>query len=205
MKASELTKPFDKKLIKVLRKGGKPLKYVQGQHYISKLNDAFGVDGWRLKVLERWREENSIIVRVAIILASDGDAQPIFREAFGGAVVRKGMDLADCYKTAQTDAMKKCASLFGVGRDLYSEDEYQDGVEDVPQDAADDKPDAAVSGHQRKALTNLADNEKLPERWRQRARTLAKSGTPDQAAKAIEAMLAKLEEIDQQRENFIAP
>lgn len=51
---------------------------------------------------------------------SDGTIYSIVKEAFGSkAIIGKQSEQEHIYKSAQTDALKKAASLLGIGGDLY--------------------------------------------------------------------------------------
>jgi hypothetical protein len=116
-----LNKPFADELIKQRPgPGGRPLSYVEGAEYIRRLNEAFGCE-WAFDVCEHQRYENEIIVLGRL------NAGGIIKEAFGGGFLTKNhsqtpVNVADSYKTAATDALKKAASLFGIGLHLYSSD-----------------------------------------------------------------------------------
>jgi hypothetical protein len=116
-----LNKPFADELIKQRPgPGGRPLSYVEGAEYIKRLNEAFDGD-WAFDVCEHQRYEEEIVVLGRL------NAGGIIKEAFGGGFLTKNhsqtpVNVADSYKTAATDALKKAASLFGIGLHLYSSD-----------------------------------------------------------------------------------
>ncbi|MHC4644094.1 MAG: Rad52/Rad22 family DNA repair protein [Planctomycetota bacterium] len=99
-----LTKPFPDELIR--ERPFDRLRYVEAGHYVRRLNKAFDHE-WSLEILEHSRVDKYVMVRVRI---SSGE---ISKESFGGSRITK--DVADAYKSAVTDGMKKCAWMLGVG------------------------------------------------------------------------------------------
>lgn len=98
-------------------------------HYIRRLNLAF--EGcWSFEIVEYQIMENEVLVMGRI--KADG----IEKTAFGGASIKKKnggfVSVADDLKAASSDALKKAASLLGLGLDLYSrrEPDVADGWSD---------------------------------------------------------------------------
>ncbi len=119
-----LEKPFEPQQIKQ-RTGtyGNMLDYVEGHTVIQRLNDAF--DG-------KWSFE---ILRCKILLKQDEvvvlgrlTAEEIVKAQFGSSRITRSKEtgeiisLADDLKAAATDAIKKCATMLGVGLHLYNGD-----------------------------------------------------------------------------------
>jgi hypothetical protein len=108
------------------RKGafGKTINYVDGASVIDRLNAAFDSD-WSFAILEHrlLGTTHEVLVRGRL------SALGLEKEAFGksspavsrdtGEIVSEG----DAYKSAATDCLKKCATLFGVGLHLFANDE----------------------------------------------------------------------------------
>lgn len=119
MDREQLERPFDRSLIKT-RKGalGQQLAYVEGVEFIKRLNEA--LDGqWTFEIVEHHVRETEVVV-LGKLTADD-----VTKMAFGGSsitVSREGevISIADDLKAAATDALKKAASLLGVGLHLYS-------------------------------------------------------------------------------------
>lgn len=118
---------MDQKTIDILKKeievhykqGPNNIKYpyVVGKDVISRLNEAFQHD-WSSKVLETIKDDNTIIILLQI---THGD---VSHEGFGGGNIMrysggqnagKPVDMANAYKSAFTNALKKAAEQFGVG------------------------------------------------------------------------------------------
>ena len=117
-----LEQEFPKELIKQ-RKGnfGKTLDYIEVASVIQRLNDAF--DGlWSYEVVSHLIEENEVIVLGKLT------AEGISKVQWGGSTLTKHqktgavLSLADDLKAAASDALKKCASHFGVALSIYGLD-----------------------------------------------------------------------------------
>jgi hypothetical protein len=115
-----LEKPFPAEQIKQ-RAGsfGKSLDYIEGHAVIQRLNDAF--DGqWSFEIVSHEVLESEVIVRGKLT------AEGISKVQFGSSQVtrhketKEVISLADDLKAAATDALKKAATLFGVGLHLYA-------------------------------------------------------------------------------------
>jgi len=117
-----LEKPFEKEQIKQ-RKGnfGDTIDYVEAHAVIQRLNDAF--DGqWSFEVISQ--ENNGTQVMVLGKLTADG----VSKTQFGCSSITTNsktgeiVSLGDDWKAATSDALKKSASLFGIGLHLYGAD-----------------------------------------------------------------------------------
>jgi hypothetical protein len=142
----KLAAPFDR----TFKKPGSNAEYATGEQYITRLNGVLGVTGWSFEVKENGYHLDSDEVwalgKLTIYLA-DGTTRT--REQFGsqkhnrytrgdnaGQIIDLGFDL----KGAATDALKKCASLIGVG--LYLSE--KEGGQEAPKTAqAPQKPASA--------------------------------------------------------------
>ena len=123
-----LEDPFTPAQIKH-RKGNfnRTLAYIEAPAVITRLNDAF--DGaWSFDILEHHilQEEVLVLGRLTaegITKTQFGNSQ-ITRKKESGEIISLGDDL----KSAATDALKKAATLLGVGLHLYSEETLQQPV-----------------------------------------------------------------------------
>lgn len=118
-----LEKPFAPQQIKQ-RQGnyGHILDYVEGHAVIARLNQAF--DGnWTYELVDHRILEETGEVLVLGRLATEG----ITKMAFGSKRITRDKEtksiisLGDDLKAASTDALKKTASLLGVGLYLYAD------------------------------------------------------------------------------------
>jgi len=117
-----LEKPFGAENVKQ-RQGnfGNTLDYVEGHAIVSRLNEAFEAN-WTFELTNHWILKETDEVLVLGKLTAEG----ITKMAFGSMQISKTEDtkaiisLGDDLKAASTDALKKAASLLGVGLYLYS-------------------------------------------------------------------------------------
>lgn len=77
-----------------------------------------------------WENQNPIVFvkcRLTVHLERpDGQLYSVYKEAYGSkAVIGKQSEQDSTFKSAQTDALKKAASLFGIGLELYRGEEEQ--------------------------------------------------------------------------------
>jgi len=117
-----LEKPFNPEQIKQ-RDGnfGKTLDYIEAHAVIQRLNDAFDAD-WNFRILkhEILKETDEVVV------IGELSAGGVIKSAFGGSKITRAREsgemisLADDLKAAATDALKKAATLLGVGLHLYA-------------------------------------------------------------------------------------
>jgi hypothetical protein len=133
MNRQALEKPFPAEVIRTRKGAHGQLSYVEGAHYIRRLNEAFDGD-WSWTILSKEVRENEVIVLGSL------EIEGRFKQAFGGSRVTsktttgESVSLADDFKAASTDALKKACSLLGIGLDLYVSPEP--GIEAAPQSAA---------------------------------------------------------------------
>ena len=122
-----LEKPFGPEQIKQ-REGnfGKMLDYIEGHAVIQRLNDAFDAD-WSFTIIrhEILKETDEAIVQGEL------KAGNVIKTQFGSSRITRAREsgdiisLADDLKAAATDALKKAATLLGVGLHLYRNDRSQ--------------------------------------------------------------------------------
>jgi len=116
-----LEKPFEPQQIKQ-RKGnfGDMLDYIEGHAVIKRLNEAFGGD-WSFEVASHQVFDEEVLVvgklKAAGIIKMQFGSSKVTRNSHDGSLVSLGDDL----KAAATDALKKAATLLGVGLHLYGQ------------------------------------------------------------------------------------
>ena len=116
-----LETPFTSNQIKQ-RKGlwSRTLDYIEGHAVIHRLNDAFEGD-WNFTVVEHTIFDDEVVVlgrlTVKDVTKDQFGSSNITRDSQSGKTLCIGDDL----KGAATDALKKCASLLGVGLHLYGD------------------------------------------------------------------------------------
>ena len=95
--------------------GGITLDYVEAQTVIGRLNEAFAYQ-WDFEIVE-WRHEGNEVI-VLGKLTADGTQ----KMQFGSKIMyNEDATLGDALKAAASDAIKKCATLLGVGLHLYGD------------------------------------------------------------------------------------
>ncbi len=131
MNRALLEKPFEPANVKQ-RQGsfGNTLDYVQGHAVVARLNEAFEAN-WTFELTNHWILKETDEVLVLGKLTAEG----ITKMAFGSKQITRNKDtkaiisLGDDLKAASTDALKKAASLLGVGLYLYSTPKGKGSVE----------------------------------------------------------------------------
>jgi len=129
-----LEKPFTPEQIKQ-REGsfGKMLDYIEGHAVIQRLNDAFDAN-WSFEIIDHEVLNGTDEVVVQGKLSANG----VVKTQFGSSRITKAREtgemvsLADDLKSAGTDALKKTATLLGVGLHLYSSDKPASGKSENP-------------------------------------------------------------------------
>src|SRR5437868_11382457 len=115
----QLSAPFDVTFTDV--RGGIEVTFVSGEQVVSRLNEVLGVAGWSFRVLRHdIHTEADEAWALGELVAEIGE-RTVVRQQFGSQKIRRSrstgapLDLGFDLKGASTDAMKKCASLLGVG------------------------------------------------------------------------------------------
>jgi len=118
IKIKDLSMQFDN--IKQ-RKGnfGQTLDYIEASSVIQRLNDVLE-GNWSFEIMEFKIGEEEVFVKGQLTVGS------IVKQQFGGSQITRKKDskeiicISDDLKSAASDCLKKCATLFGVGLSLYS-------------------------------------------------------------------------------------
>lgn len=141
-----LTIPTPKDYIKSRRgRGGQSLDYIETNYVIARLNATFFFN-WDVETV--WQQvdlkERQVAVRIRLKVKF-ADGREIIKEAYGGSDVKRTktgelIDLADDLKAAESDALKKAASMLGVGWDVYSGIANREEAIDVEADDFSDDP-----------------------------------------------------------------
>lgn len=122
--ANQLAEEFPHELLGRLPKAG-GLDYVPVAEVITRLNRVLGVGGWGYRVDNLWRDpEDSNWVIASVELRATVDGDEAIRYGVGGYdTSNTGMDTADGYKSAVSEALKKAAQTLGVGLHLSRKEE----------------------------------------------------------------------------------
>ena len=139
-------------------RGGLQFSYVEHGYVTERLNLVFGFN-WDFEVTDKQILEDEVIVEARLTVRTPG-GQTIVKTQFGGAEIKrhasgaksgKPLSIADDYKAAASDALKKCASLLGIGLDLYGRDRPYDLEEPQPVQASRPRCQRSAAGNQRSA------------------------------------------------------
>jgi hypothetical protein len=116
---ARLAAPFDVTFRDV--RGGVEMTYVTGEQVVTRLNEVLGVAGWSFRVLRHEINPEADEAWALGELVAEIGERTVVRQQFGSQKLRRSrstgapLDLGFDLKGASTDAMKKCASLLGVG------------------------------------------------------------------------------------------
>ena len=108
-------------------RGGLILEYVETNYVIGRLNATFFFN-WDSEIIEQIidREHNQIAMKVRLIVRF-ANGNEVKKDAWGGSDIkwtkgqaRKMIDLADDLKSAESDGIKKAASMLGICWDVYA-------------------------------------------------------------------------------------
>lgn len=151
-------------------KGGGVWHYVSGAYVRKVLNLMFGWD-WDFEVLSEIIQGNQVIVKGKLTCRVNG--RTIIKTQFGckEIIMRKGtnepLNLGNDFKSATTDALKKCSAEIGIAGDIYSKDEFKE-IEVIQEDLSSEsihtsKEKERVIRHIQNAITieSLKQVEKL--------------------------------------------
>ena len=120
-----LTLPTPEKYILQRKgRGGLTFDYVETNYVIGRLNAMFMFD-WDNEIIEQIidRDNNQIAMKVRLTVRF-ANGKEVKKDAWGGSAIKfsgtKMTDLADDLKSAESDGIKKAASMLGVCWDVYS-------------------------------------------------------------------------------------
>jgi len=145
-----LEKEFDSTLIKK-RKGRNNLilDYLETATVIRRLNEAFQSD-WSFKILAHGVDTEAR----AVWVLGEITAMGLVKQQFGAKDIYEKSSLGDNLKSAASDCLKKCATLFGVGLHLYEDELPGESVEPV-EEKTPEKNSSAVTQKQKELIMRL--------------------------------------------------
>lgn len=141
---ARLAAPFDSTFRD--RRGGVDLEYITGEQCVSRLNEVLGVAGWSFRILEHGLNAEADEVWALGEITADIDGRIVTRQQFGSQKIKRAratglpLDIGFDLKGAATDAMKKCASLLGVGLYLSRKETAEGRVVAAVTEAAVEAP-----------------------------------------------------------------
>lgn len=127
-------------------KAGMEFSYITPDFVIETLNEAFQ-HHWNTKIVYQHMHENVAVVGLELSVPAAEEGYFVAKQQFGSCEVTRGLGTGEAFKGAASDALKKCATLLGLGLELYQDDE--DSPSDKPAFKPPVRPVAppAVSGN----------------------------------------------------------
>jgi hypothetical protein len=125
-----LAAPFEVTFTDV--RGGIEVTFISGEQVVSRLNEVLGVAGWSFRILRHEISSEADEAWALGEIVAEIEGKTVTRQQFGSQKIKRSrstgapLDLGFDLKGAATDAMKKCASLLGVG--LYLSRKSPKGV-----------------------------------------------------------------------------
>lgn len=109
-------------------RGGFTFDYLTGEQVTSRLNEELGFLGWQFRVIEHRIHAEADECWVLGEMTIQIDERSVSKQQFGSQKIKRSrssgtpLDIGFDLKGAATDALKKCASLFGVGLYLWKKE-----------------------------------------------------------------------------------
>jgi hypothetical protein len=100
-------------------RGNRVFRYVEGGYVVAKLNNVFGPLNWQFTLSDQKETDKEVFVKGTLTIKDHVQGFAISKEQYGQADRNEGVPVGDTYKAASTDALKKCATLFGIALDVY--------------------------------------------------------------------------------------
>jgi len=114
-----ISKTTPKEFIKTrVGKGSRSFDYVEIGYVVSRLNQIYGALFWDFEITDKAREGGSIWVQGKLTI-KDHKGHDVSKTQFGQCEIKEKQALGDAYKSASSDCLKKCASMFGIAQDVY--------------------------------------------------------------------------------------
>lgn len=152
-----LSAPFGRNEIKTRPQGGRQLQYITARTVMNRLDEVLGPESW-------WDEyqplEHSVICRLTIRLP---DGITLTKSDAGG---NAGMsDTGDDEKSGFSDAFKRAAVKFGIGRHLYGDGVATFKAAPEPAKATNGNPPADPEIAQQYSAWAKAKCEEVNRKW----------------------------------------
>lgn len=117
-------------------RGGVELEYITGEQATTRLNEVLGFENWSFRIIEHGIHAEAdecwalgeLTVFVPAQDANHWETRTLIRQQFGSQKIKRSrssgtpLDIGFDLKGAGTDALKKCASLVGVGLYLWKKE-----------------------------------------------------------------------------------
>lgn len=115
----QLSEPFPDEAITGDSSRGFALTSIKAQYIKERLNEVMGPDGWDFDSVLVYQGEDGVAVQVKLTLHFPNGRSSTKSGFGGGEFKEKAQAFGDPYKGAETEAVCKAASAFGVGNDVY--------------------------------------------------------------------------------------
>jgi len=172
---NEITPIFDKNqimketpniFIKKRPARGGQVNYIEIGYTIAHLNKTFGYN-WDFEIVDEKQVDGQIVVKGKLIVR-DIKNNAVIKMQYGSSEIKKTggkiIDLADDYKAAASDCLKKCASLVGIGFDIYYPNVWNviKAAKLKSEKKLDEKPpEVEVSSHAKKMRDGIDTSKKI--------------------------------------------
>lgn len=119
-------------------KGGGQWDYVTVSYVQRVLDFVFGFN-WDFEIIEHGKEADHVWVLGKLTVKNPESTRTIVKTQFGRSEVKKmksggNLDYGNDLKAASSDALKKCASMLGIARDIYGKTDYKAESGNEPRD-----------------------------------------------------------------------
>lgn len=181
-------------------KGGQKWSYVATSHVIEVLNKVFGY-AWSFKVLTSEGDALEMAIRTKCVvvrgsLTAMTEMGPITKEQYGRKEVmttKSGgiLDFGNDMKAAASDALKKCASEFGLFQDVYAPEDYME-FEVVDGEVAGNRASKASSADASSKTEQVAEAVRQSQR---NGRTIDSNSQYGRMGDVVNASKKRMEEI----------
>jgi hypothetical protein len=156
---------------------GVELSYVSHSYITQKLNQVLGLH-WSFEIAsheivdhhdQNLPSEVVVLGRLRIVI-NNTTSTVITKEQFGSQAIKSDMSIGDTFKSAASDALRKCASLLGIALDLYdaprTESESLENLQSMVEQVTGQEVKVKIHEH----WSDGPDGTKL-EDWRKRQYT----------------------------------
>lgn len=154
MRRDVLCRPFPPEQVRQRQgQGGKVLSYVETHAVIARLNE--GCDTWDFTVEKYEVLEDDVVVLGKLVIEG-----AMTKFAFGGSSITRDhegrvVSMADDLKSAASDALKKSASLVGIGLELYGGGAAEAAAPRSPRAPSPESPNDRLTSRQLSAIQSI--------------------------------------------------
>lgn len=154
-----LRKPFDLSCYSVDSSRGFNLTSLRAQYVSIRLNEVLGLENWKFD--GEFKETDKGVVFFGELTIKLNNEVSITKKAIGGSSYKK--NIGDTYKSAQTDALSKCGSYFGIAEQAFCGLINPEDVEAANEKAG--KVKTEVSNTKTKKSFVKKDNNQQANAW----------------------------------------